>query len=94
MSDESKLPKYSSTEFPLNALNKEKKFYDLENTMNPLHYRVRPNSKQEFGLEYETVVPPEGEVRLLGNRHKDCRYYSLGKLIIIYNDIYFRSAIL
>lgn len=72
------LPNYSKLQFPLNSLNSEKLFYDKEDLLNPLHYKVRKNSKHEFGLEYETIVPSEGEVRLLGNRHTDCRYYSLG----------------
>jgi len=68
-------------EFPLNSLNAEKSYYDFP-YFNPLHWKQRDNNKHEFGLEIERVIPTEGEVRLLGNRHRDCRYYSLGKFII------------
>lgn len=67
--------------FDLDALNPEKKFYDVEGLLDPINYKVKQNSKHEFGIEYEKVLPKEGEVRLLGNRHIDCRYYSLGKKI-------------
>lgn len=67
----------SSLEFPLNAVNKEKLFYDKE-LDDPVNFKLRENSRHEFGLEYDRIIPSEGEVRLLGNRHHDCRYYSIG----------------
>jgi hypothetical protein len=68
---------YSSSSPKITILNSEKKFYDIEN-QDSINYKLRENSTHEFGLEYMQVVPSEGEVRLLGNRHRDCRYYSLG----------------
>jgi hypothetical protein len=65
-------------QFPVNAIEEEKKFYDVEENKDPINFKVRNNSKHEFGIEYEHVIPSEGEVRLLANRHRDCRYYSLG----------------
>ena len=32
----------------------------------------------EVGLEVEAIVPKADEIRLLGNRHKQCTYYSIG----------------
>jgi hypothetical protein len=63
--------------YTLNSLNPEKKFADVE-TEDTINYKLRDSSKHEFGLDYMKIVPSEGEVRLLGNRHRDCRYYSLG----------------
>ena len=42
---------------------------DFEN-FNKLHYRLKKGAKHEFGNELEPIIPPEGEVRLLGNRNK------------------------
>jgi hypothetical protein len=69
--------------FPVLGLNPEKKFYDKEQNTDPINYIPRKTSNHEFGIEYEKIIPSEGEVRLLGNRHRDCRYYSLGKHILI-----------
>ena len=66
-------------DFPVIGLNPVKKFYDVEHPeYSPLHWKPRNKSKHEFGIEYEPIIPLEGEVRLLGNRHRQCRYYSLG----------------
>jgi hypothetical protein len=46
---------------------------------NPLHWKKKKGSKHEFGIEYEAVIPKDGEVRLLGNRHRQCEYYRIGK---------------
>jgi len=51
-----------------------KTFYDKFNA-NPLHYRRKKGSNHEFGVELEAVIPSAGEVRLLGNRHRNCNYY-------------------
>lgn len=67
----------SSLEFPLNSLNQGEKYQPIE-TSDPINYRIKNNSKHEFGTEFEKIIPSEGEVRLLGNRHRDCRYFSLG----------------
>ena len=45
---------------------------------NPLHYKKKKGAKNEFGLEYESIIPSEGEIRLLGNRAKQCEYYRYG----------------
>lgn len=68
---------FDQNRYKFSALNNEKKFHDLEKD-DPINYKLRPNSSNEFGLEYIQIVPQEGEIRLLGNRHNDCRYYSLG----------------
>jgi hypothetical protein len=65
-------------QFRFNAIEEEKKYYDNEENKDPINYKVRNNSKHEFGIEYEQIIPQEGEIRLLANRHRDCRYYSLG----------------
>jgi len=67
----------SRLDFTATGLNTEKKFYDVEKD-DPVNYKLRDKSLHEFGMEYLHVVPSEGEVRLLGNRHRDCRYYSIG----------------
>ena len=65
--------------FPVIGLNPIKRFFDVEHSnYNPLHWKPRAKSKHEFGIDYEPIIPKEGEVRLLGNRHSQCRYYSLG----------------
>jgi hypothetical protein len=71
-------------EYPLDALNTEKLFYDVEKNLDPINYKVKENSKHEFGIEYEKIIPSAGEIRLLGNRHRDCRYFSLGIDILKY----------
>ena len=49
-------------------------FYDKLN-FNALHFRKKKGSSHEFGVELEPIVPTAGEVRLLGNRHRQCAYY-------------------
>ena len=53
-------------------------FYDKFNR-NPLHWKKKKGSKHEFGVEYEAIIPKAGEIRLLGNRHNQCKYYRIGK---------------
>ena len=53
-------------------------FYD-KMTYNPLHFKKKKDAKHEFGIEVEPVIPKEGEIRLLGNRHRNCAYYIIGK---------------
>ena len=52
--------------------------YNDNFNLNPLHFRKKRDSKHEFGIEYESVIPSEGEIRLLGNRTKQCEYYRVG----------------
>jgi hypothetical protein len=78
MSDKAKQHVLLNYQFPTVGLNSEKKYYDTEENKDPINYKVRTKSAHEFGIEYEKILPSEGELRLLGNRHRDCRYYSLG----------------
>ncbi len=63
--------------YKFTPLNNENKFHDVVND-DPVNFKLRDKSTHEFGLEYMSIVPSEGEVRLLGNRHRDCRYFSIG----------------
>ena len=45
---------------------------------NNLHFKKKKGTKNEFGIEPDTIIPSEGEIRLLGNRHKQCSYYAIG----------------
>ena len=48
---------------------------------NTLHFKKKKNGNHDLGIEIEGVIPSAGEIRLLGNRHKQCLYYSIGKKI-------------
>ncbi len=48
------------------------------NIFNPLEYTIKKDSKHEFGTEVSSILPSEGEIRLLGNRHRQCMYYTIG----------------
>ena len=51
-------------------------FYDnFENAYDPIIFKKKKGGKNLFGADIEAVLPSEGEVRLLGNRHKQCLYY-------------------
>lgn len=39
---------------------------------------VKPKANAEFEDEYDTIVPKEGEVRVVANRNRECQYYYLG----------------
>mmetsp|Transcript_5439 Transcript_5439/g.9177 ORF Transcript_5439/g.9177 Transcript_5439/m.9177 type:complete len:107 (-) Transcript_5439:210-530(-) len=53
--------------------------YDqLENAYDPILFKKKKGAKHLFGVDLDMIVPSEGEVRLLGNRHKQCFYYSVG----------------
>lgn len=52
-------------------------FYD-KFVYEKLHFKKAKEGKHEFGLSVEAVTPGADEIRLLGNRHKQCRYYSIG----------------
>ena len=63
--------------------NKSPTFYDkLEDVYDELHYKKRKGAKHACGVEIEAILPSEGEVRLLGNRHRQCAYYSIGTFFI------------
>ena len=54
-----------------------KNYYD-KLVYEPLHFKKKRGGKHEFGLEVEAVTPEADEIRLLGNRHRQCQYYSIG----------------
>ena len=45
---------------------------------NPLHFKKRKGGQHDVGLDIEGVIPSAGEIRLLGNRHRQCAYYRVG----------------
>ncbi len=67
------------------ALNSSPRFYDKED-YDKINYEKIQNQNQEFGIKTTKVIPSEGEVRLLGNRHFDCKYYST-KLDLCMNKV-------
>ena len=55
-------------------------FYDkLGDAYDDMHFKKKKGAKHLTGVEIEAVVPNEAEVRLLGNRHRQCLYYQIGK---------------
>ena len=56
---------------------KAETFYD-NNTHDPINWKRKKGSKHEFGVEVERITPNAEEIRLLGNRHRDCKYYQIG----------------
>ena len=60
--------------------NKSATFYDkLSDVYDDMHFKKRKGAKHATGVDLEVVMPKEGEVRLLGNRHRQCQYYTIGK---------------
>ena len=55
-------------------LPNHKTFYD-KMVYNPLFYKKKRGAKHEVGLELDAVMPDASEIRLLGNRHQQCKYY-------------------
>ena len=53
-------------------------FYDKV-FYNTLHFKKRKGATHEFGHDLEAVIPSAGEIRLLGNRNRQCTYYQIGK---------------
>ncbi|CDW75136.1 UNKNOWN [Stylonychia lemnae] len=45
---------------------------------NTLHFKKKKGGNHDLGIEIEGVIPSAGEIRLLGNRHKQCLYYTIG----------------
>ena len=63
-----------------NSAAKSGHWYDkLGDVYDELHFKKRKGARHGCGVDVEGVVPSEGEVRLLGNRHKQCAYYRIGK---------------
>lgn len=70
-----------SSLFNESAANKSATFYDkLSDVYDDMHYKKRKGAQHRTGVDIEAVMPKEGEVRLLGNRHRQCSYYNIGKL--------------
>ena len=44
----------------------------------PIAWRKKKGAKHEFGADIEKITPAADEIRLLGNRHRDCQYYQIG----------------
>lgn len=55
-------------------------YYD-KMIQNSLHFKKKKGGQHDVGLELDGVIPSAGEIRLLGNRHKQCLYYQIGKVI-------------
>ncbi len=51
-----------------------KLFYD-KMVYDSLSYRKKSGAKHEVGVEIEGIIPEAAEIRLLGNRHRQCKYY-------------------
>jgi len=49
-------------------------FYD-KMVQDPIDWKKKRGSKHEFGIDVEKITPDAAEIRLLGNRHRDCKYY-------------------
>jgi len=64
---------YSATGNPTGGANFFDKFWQ-----DPIDWKKKKSSKHEFGIEVERVTPDAAEIRLLGNRHRDCKYYQIG----------------
>ena len=48
-----------------------------------IDFKKKKGAKHLFGTDVEGIVPKEGEIRLLGNRHQQCAYYAIGKFTLI-----------
>ena len=52
-------------------------FYDKQ-VQDPINWKKKRGAKHEFGVDVEKITPDAAEIRLLGNRHRDCKYYTIG----------------
>ena len=52
----------------------KKSYYDTMH-FNTLHYKKKKDGKHEFGLDIEAVIPSAEEIRLLGNKNRQCKFY-------------------
>ena len=58
-------------------------FYDeVENAYDPMHFKKRKGAKHQTGVDVDAVLPSESEVRMIGNRHRQCAYYQIGKYLL------------
>ena len=54
-------------------------YYDnLDNAYDSMHFKKRKGAKHATGVDVECVMPSESEVRMIGNRHRQCAYYQIG----------------
>ena len=58
-------------------LSSAKTFYD-QMVYDPMMYKKKRGAKHEVGIEIEGIIPDAAEIRLLGNRHRQCKYYQIG----------------
>ncbi len=42
---------------------------------NSLHYKKKKDGKHEFGIDLEAVIPSAEEIRMLGNKNRQCKFY-------------------
>ena len=49
-----------------------------KNTYNPMHYRKKRGGDHSVGAQIEAITPSADEIRLIGNKHKNCNYYQIG----------------
>ena len=54
-----------------------KRFYD-EMVYEELEFRKQKGADHSVGQVVEAITPTAEEIRLLGNRHKQCEYYRIG----------------
>ena len=45
---------------------------------NSLHYRKKKDGHKDFGGELEAIIPAADEIRMLGNKHRHCKFYQIG----------------
>lgn len=50
-------------------------WYDKISAYNHLNYKLKKGAKHEVGVTVEAIIPSVEEIRLLGNRHRQCQYY-------------------
>lgn len=58
--------------------NQNTKTYYDKLVHEPLNFRRKRGGKHDIGLEIEGITPSAEEIRLLGNRHRQCKYYQIG----------------
>ena len=54
-----------------------KTYYD-KMVYDTMQFRKKRGASHEVGVEIEGIIPDAAEIRLLGNRHKQCKYYQIG----------------
>ena len=64
-------------DFSANGATNSSTFYD-KMLQDPITWKKKKGAQHEFGIDVEKIVPEAAEIRLLGNRHRDCKYYAIG----------------